>query len=99
MGTQESKESYDEKMRRIGKDYWRNPTVVRQPDHSEKFGLHPSKSCSKLAKKQYSSEQNKSKVECFASYTFGILNKTLIDSYESRFPQPKEWKPKARILD
>ncbi len=95
--SQESQESYDEKMRRLGKSYWHNPVVVRRADNSEKFGLHPSKSCSKLIKKQYSSEQNKSKVECFASFTFGALNKELISDYVSRNPQPKEWKAKVRV--
>ncbi len=96
MGAQES---YDEKTRRIGKNYWRNRVVVGQTDNSEKFGLHPSQSCSTLIKKRYSSEQHKSKVECFASYTFGSLNKALIASYESLYPQPKEWKQKVRVLD
>jgi len=96
MGTEDS---YDEKMRRIGKDYWHKPVVGRKADNSEKFGLYLSEGCSKLVKKRYSSEQNKSKVECFASCTFGSLNKALIDSYESRYPQRQEWKPKVRILD
>jgi len=93
----DDQESHAEQTRRIGKDYWQNNAVSRRADNSEKLGFYPSENRSRQDKKRQS-KQEKSHAECFASHTFRSFNKELINDYESRHPQPKEWKGRSRSL-
>jgi len=87
-------DSRDQQMQRIGNAYWHNTTIATPTYNPEKLAFHSSESRLGLSKKRRF-KQIKSDIECFASFTFGSFNRELIYSYESRNPQPKEWKTKS----
>ncbi len=87
-------ENYNERTRRIGKDYWHKQAIVTRVNNSEKVGSYSSENCSELVKRRLP-KQDKSDHECFASYTFKSFNKDTISAYEIRHPQPKEWRGKS----
>jgi hypothetical protein len=87
--------NHDEIARHMGKNYWQNGSVVKPQDNSEKLGSHYCETNPKPSKKRRS-KQDKSDVECFASHTFKSFNRDVLKNYESRNPQPKEWKREER---